>query len=873
MPSATPSFSPTSTPSASPSTFPSYEPTLSPSDFPSVSAFPTSSPSVAPSESVSVSPTLSPQPSSSPSQSPSQRCDRDFFNTPWTETGSNRRIDVDSDGSYSSGDILVYDSNIIKRENGPSGLVAGWCKILWDATKKYCVSTFEFPDGYVLTQGVYEATTISAGTDCHESLAGSIVASETADVLSYTFEQLGFLSNSACKDITNDFWTVTGFQQSIDNDSDGSLSPGDVYLLDEPILRGTRAEAIGTLTGECTILQDASFDNRYCFLTAYFQGGFVSFQGPFHSMLVTGGTGCFADSSGMIVGVPDVTSAQGEMTYKFMLSNEPGHASCKVNRFRDVWIETGLDVFLDRDGNARLSPGDTYLFNHVVATSGTGRNGTASGSCMYLETLPLETYCSINFDFAEGSLSVQGFFDDLVIGKFLFKLDVYDHVPQIFYLLSFFFSISVGSSGCFAGANGVVKSRAKPGQFEYSFEKTSLMANSDLDDGMDNTHTADCLKRDVSDLEGRWIEDNAQMLVDADSDSRESAGDLLVAERLIARNTDNPFTSGQHTSKCTALDGRGRYYCVSTIELDHGRVLYQGPLDDMVLSGGSECFADVQGTVSGAIYEDFITYDLTTSSEDNVDTCLPESDFLLAWEQSGSFYSVRYGAMGTTSPGDKLIVNDIFSTASGAMGQLVGECTFLPGVQRDSFFCSISFELPGGNINAMGQYESMVITGGSGCYSGLAGIISGTTTRDGAAYQVQLEDVDDVEASVCSVASTRFANNLIESGSDVYIDADKSGRVSPGDAFLFDLHPIESTNNDSSALANGNAAGVCTILGKSNHSFCTITFTFEEGTIATAGYFEDMVIIGGTGCYSGMKGMFYGADLSNGLFSYKVVQY
>lgn len=365
-----------------------------------------------------------------PSLAPSGVCDEGFFDGSWLEEGSDMRVDVDLDGRYSAGDFVIYDSNTITRVNQNSGHVAGWCRILVDTNKQYCVSTFDFPDGFLLSQGVYEATSVAGGTSCHENLAGTMVGSKTVtaggdEALAYSFREIGILPNGSCDDITGDFWTGTGFglQQRIDGDGDGSISPGDTYLLDVDIRKGN-GTVPGTLVGECTILQDSSFDNRFCFLTAYFEDGSLSLQGPFRSMLITGGTGCFANREGIIAGTPEVTSKRGEeMSYKFLTNIAPTDDSCKVNRFRNVWIETGSDIFLDRDNDELDSPGDAYIFNHVVTTTGLGRNGTASGSCMYLETLTLDTFCSINFEFAEGSLAVQGFFNELVIGKQLYIED------------------------------------------------------------------------------------------------------------------------------------------------------------------------------------------------------------------------------------------------------------------------------------------------------------------------------------------------------------------------------------------------------------------------------------------------------------------
>lgn len=394
------------------------------------------------------------------------------------------------------------------------------------------------------------------------------------------------------------------------------------------------------------------------------------------------------------------------------------------------------------------------------------------------------------------------------------------------------------------------------------------MGNRNLNDEESSTNydsAPQCLNRDVPDLEGSWIDGDDSVFVYAQGSPRASPGDFFVTENNQVRNSGNPFIKGRLASKCSIVDDTNQYYCVSTIELAYGWVLYHGPLDGMVMSGGSDCFADVSGKVSGKLYDDYASYDMMAADPGDGHYCIPDGDFTEPWSQTTQFTSINYGSRGTSNPGDKLVVNGDLTTASGAEGRVTGECTFLPETNRNDHFCTLTFALPGGSINVVGQFDSMVITGTTGCYKDLNGFIAGVAGRDGAVYKITIEQT----ATQCPVM-TRFTSELLESGSDVYFDPDHDGTLSAGDSFLFNSHPIETVG---SGLANGIAVGMCTIVGKSNHSFCTIVFKFEEGTVATAGFFEDMMILGGTGCYAGIKGMFYGSDLSTELFSYNVVQF
>ena len=356
-------------------------------------------------------------PSVSPSSRPSQYCEQNFFQNRLVETGTDLSLDIDGSGANSAGDITVFDSNTIQRAFMEPGFVSGWCKSLRGDDKSYCAMTFDLPEGTLFTQGLFTSMSILAGTECYadQELAGAVSGSNERSKRSFTFEEVGFLPNLSCNDIYGEAWTATGFDDFVDADLSGDISPGDSYLLYDSVFENPElSRRTGGLTGECTILQDGSFDKRYCFLTAFFEGGSLSFQGSFHSMLITGGTGCFAKSYGMLSGSPDV-STLNTVSYKFLSFDQPSEF-CKKNRFRDIWIETGSDVFIDRNKDGRDSPGDAYVFNHVVKTTGNGRAGSASGYCIYLENILLDTYCTINFDFEEGSIAVQGFFHKLAIG-------------------------------------------------------------------------------------------------------------------------------------------------------------------------------------------------------------------------------------------------------------------------------------------------------------------------------------------------------------------------------------------------------------------------------------------------------------------------
>eukprot|EP00977_Amphora_coffeiformis_P007549 scaffold1663_cov171-Amphora_coffeaeformis.AAC.4 len=777
-PSVAPSSVPTTSPSSTPTTVPSTSPSSTPSLHPTVFVVPTSSPSIQPSVSSSptgtpsVSPTNQPSatPSASPSSQPSQFCEQNFFRNGLSESGTDLFLDIDGNGAQSAGDVTVFDSNTIQRAFMEPGFVSGWCKSLRNDDRSYCAMTFNLPEGLLFAQGLFSSMSILAGTDCYEDqkVTGTLSGStDKSNKKSFTYQEVGFIPNLSCDDIYGDAWTATGFDTFVDADLSGDISPGDSYLLYDAIFENSElSRRAGTLTGECTILQDSSFDKRYCFLTVFIEGGSISVQGPFHSMLITGGTGCFANMSGMLSGSPDVSSSS-VMSYKFLA-----------------------------------------------------------------------------FDQRKGNIAVQGFFQELAI---------------------------VGSSGCFAGANGIVAGRVGVGRFEYNFARTSLYGNENLDDlspetGDENSET--CFPRDVPDLVGTWIgRDGSTRVV---PNGRTGPGNIIVFEDSEIRNIDNPFISGKLSGRCTVLHNpetsiADEYYCVSDFAPEYGIAVFSGEFRTLSAIGATGCYTDVSATIAGVMYDEVSAYTLALD-EPLTDraTCIPDSEFGGTWQQYNTFKYISYGDRDSgAKPGDKLLVNEKIYTPAGIQGRVKGDCTYLPEVLRNQEFCTLSFEFPSGTISIVGQFRSMVVTGGTGCYHGIRGTVDGSQVRNGAQYTFWLDN--DTTATSCTTTG-RFDSRLTESGPDIFFDADLSGAPSPGDSFLFDTHPVLAPN-----FTDGIAAGVCTLLGPRLHAYCTVVYIFDEGSIVTAGYFEYMTIVGGTGCYSGIKGQFRGRDEGVQSFSYEVV--
>ena len=149
-----------------------------------------------------------------------------------------------------------------------------------------------------------------------------------------------------------------------------------------------------------------------------------------------------------------------------------------------------------------------------------------------------------------------------------------------------------------------------------------------------------------------------------------------------------------------------------------------------------------------------------------------------------------------------------------------------------------------------GRYDNMVITSGQGCFFGTTGSLSGSATDNGYMYEL-----DFSTPSTCTEGL--FDDPWTEAFGDAFVDylfdpdaEDDEG--SPGDAYVFEnkVFTIPSTGG------TGLLAGRCFILPDDDaETYCNIVFTIDgEGSIVTQGFFNRLIIVGGSGCFQGLSG-------------------
>lgn len=227
---------------------------------------------------------------------------------------------------------------------------------------------------------------------------------------------------------------------------------------------------------------------------------------------------------------------------------------------------------------------------------------------------------------------------------------------------------------------------------------------------------------------------------------------------------------------------------------------------------------------------------------------------------------------GAITPGDFYLFtnNDLAIPGTMYSARTSGECIVLPS--SDNTFCTTTFTVKGrgenvvlGTFTALGVFEdSMSISGGTGCFQGMAGFVDGRDTEleDGYAYEFIIDVYGGVTQNT-NAESSCTPGNLFDmvwtesGGRDSTIDYDRDDENSGGDVYISDEYDISVGNTTLTGLS----AGRCTYLQlDSDETFCRVIFYFNEGEIALQGYYSKMTIVGAGGCFLGIRGSVQGND-------------
>lgn len=227
------------------------------------------------------------------------------------------------------------------------------------------------------------------------------------------------------------------------------------------------------------------------------------------------------------------------------------------------------------------------------------------------------------------------------------------------------------------------------------------------------------------------------------------------------------------------------------------------------------------------------------------------------------------------SPGDVFVFDsNELVTGDGAEGFVEGECMFLEDISLDKLFCMVTFGFTDSEDRLLvtGVFDEMVITGGTGCFHGASGTVSGFDPDTGnLEYTVTLDDPDS--ASDPSCIADIFANPWTEEYGDTFVDYNgvdpETDGETPGDVYVFD-NKVVTIPLSSGGSTEGTVAGRCFATPSDEDLFCQYAMYVPGGIITFQGFFfEAMHITGGTGCYSGLTGFVVGdADDNAEMFSY-----
>ena len=237
------------------------------------------------------------------------------------------------------------------------------------------------------------------------------------------------------------------------------------------------------------------------------------------------------------------------------------------------------------------------------------------------------------------------------------------------------------------------------------------------------------------------------------------------------------------------------------------------------------------------------------------------------WSESGGDDFIDWEENGP-SPGDVMVFsNKEITTLGGKKGVLEGECMVLKDPDPKKPFCMMTFTFPGvvdDRITTMGVLDAMVITGGTGCFYGANGLVMGSfSSPQDLQYNISLDSNNNTSDSSC--VSDIFDGVWTEPFGDFFVDYGKN-RLTSGDGFVFDMNVVSIPV--STGVLNGYSSGRCFALPGLVRTYCQASISLPGGSVAIGGFFDEMVIMGGTGCYSGVQGTVKGSCTVTG-FRYR----
>ena len=343
------------------------------------------------------------------------------------------------------------------------------------------------------------------------------------------------------------------------------------------------------------------------------------------------------------------------------------------------------------------------------------------------------------------------------------------------------------------------------------------------------------------------------------------ANDLTLDNQLV----------GLASGRCVVLpdlDIPDNYYCTMELNFDDisSAIVLQGVFFELNVVSGTGCYQDLEGLFipvqqsSGQQAFDFI------QESDFFTTCTDvEPHIASPWIEPGGGNGWEYADwdQNDRSPGDIYAFDSsIFETALGMEGFLEGECMILVDTGVEKRFCTMTFltgEFADSVLLAQGLFDNMVIVGGSGCFDGMTGTIKGSALPGGGfQYDLDLDSESSRGGPSCTldIFEEIWAEDFGEDTVVEYVND-----FDPGVTFNFDNNPVSVPSRGDVGVISGR----CVILNNVASSYCHIMFELDEGTSAVQGAFtQGMTIVGGSGCFQGLKGSVVSLEESGNFLEY-----
>ena len=341
-----------------------------------------------------------------------------------------------------------------------------------------------------------------------------------------------------------------------------------------------------------------------------------------------------------------------------------------------------------------------------------------------------------------------------------------------------------------------------------------------------------------------------------------SPGDLYVYDENEVYM--DGLGDGVSAGRCVALQDttdEENLYCQISFNFPEGSVEMAGIYFELAVVAGTGCFEGISGFME---LSDAVDIDGDLAYEFLAEDSAPDGCFNINadtnWVQTAFVDTVDYESNGP-SVGDVIVFdsNDVVS-AQGTEGFMEGTCMYM---SNEDLYCTMTFvigEESDSILYAEGPFDNMIIVHGSGCYFGATGSVvgSGSYATDS---EVDFKFRFDSENASSSCIPGIFDDPWVEGYDDVLVDYVGNGDEDNGNLYVYNQKPLKVSNGNGSIPAF--MSGRCFLL-QGNGYYCAYVANLPGGSVAFRGFWEEMSIVAGSGCYRDLVGRVFANDGDDG---------